>query len=130
VDPARAVARPVIAQAVIILLLGGSIVPHGGQNPIEPAKLGVPILHGPDVGNFTDVYQALADAGSIGQVADAAGLADAALRILADGETAERSAREARACVERLTGAIDRTLEALEPDLKAMTARGHAAHRA
>lgn len=109
--------------------LGGSIVPHGGQNPIEPAKLGVPILHGPDVGNFADVYQALADAGSIVEVTDAADLADAALRILADDELAERRAREARACVERLTGAVDRTLEALEPDLKAMTARGHAAHR-
>ena len=110
--------------------LGGSIVPLGGQNPIEPAKLGVPILHGPDVGNFTDVYQALAEAGSIGEVADAAGLAGAALRILANGEAAERGAREARACVERLTGAVDRTLAVLEPDLKALKARGHAAHRA
>jgi 3-deoxy-D-manno-octulosonic-acid transferase len=110
--------------------LGGSIVPHGGQNPIEPAKLGVPILHGPDVSNFTDVYQALADAGSIGEVADATGLADAVLRILANDEAAERRAREARACVERLTGAVDRTLAALERDLKALKARGNAAHRA
>jgi 3-deoxy-D-manno-octulosonic-acid transferase len=110
--------------------LGGSIVPHGGQNPIEPAKLGVPILHGPDVSNFTEVYRALAEVGSVGEVTDAAGLASAVLRILTNHEAAERTACEARACVERLAGAVDRTLAALEPDLKAMRARGDAAHRA
>jgi 3-deoxy-D-manno-octulosonic-acid transferase len=38
--------------------LGGSMVMRGGQNPIEPAKLGVPILHGANVSNFRDVYDA------------------------------------------------------------------------
>ena len=110
--------------------LGGSIAPLGGQNPIEPAKLGVPILRGPDVSNFADVYRALADAGSIAVVADAAALADAVSLILADGEAAARHAREARACVESLAGAVDRTLAALEADLEALKARGHAADRA
>jgi 3-deoxy-D-manno-octulosonic-acid transferase len=106
--------------------LGGSIVLRGGQNPIESAKLGVPILHGPDVGNFAEVYQALAESGSIQNVTDATSLASGALQILADRDAADRMARESRACVERLTGASQRTLSALEPDLKALKARSHA----
>ena len=39
-----------------LAFIGGSLVPHGGQNPIEPAKLGAAILHGPHVHNFTEVY--------------------------------------------------------------------------
>ena len=39
--------------------MGGSLVPHGGQNPIEAVKLGAAILHGPHVCNFADIYDAL-----------------------------------------------------------------------
>src|SRR3954447_16465199 len=46
-----------------IVFMGGSLVPHGGQNPIEAVKLGAAIVHGPHVFNFTDVYQALDAAG-------------------------------------------------------------------
>jgi 3-deoxy-D-manno-octulosonic-acid transferase len=44
-------------------LVGGSLVPHGGQNPLEPAKLGCPILLGPWTGNFTEVVDRLLSAG-------------------------------------------------------------------
>src|ERR1700712_4264628 len=46
-----------------IVFMGGSLVPHGGQNPIEAVKLGASIVHGPHVFNFTDVYEALDRAG-------------------------------------------------------------------
>src|SRR6202035_493196 len=42
-----------------IVFMGGSLVRHGGQNPIEAAKLGAAILHGPYVSNFTEIYAAL-----------------------------------------------------------------------
>src|SRR5882757_4538657 len=42
-----------------IVFMGGSLVEHGGQNPIEAIKLGAAIVHGPHVFNFTDVYDAL-----------------------------------------------------------------------
>ena len=42
-----------------IVFMGGSLVAHGGQNPIEAIKLGASIVHGPHVFNFTDVYEAL-----------------------------------------------------------------------
>ena len=42
-----------------IVFLGGSIIRHGGQNPLEPAKYGCKILHGPHVWNFGEIYQLL-----------------------------------------------------------------------
>ncbi len=97
--------------------LGGSMVPHGGQNPIEPAKLMVPILHGGHVGNFRDVYDALVAAGAVTPVEDAETLADTVRRLIANPQERDRLAREARACVERFGGALDRTLGALQPYL-------------
>ena len=41
------------------VFLGGSIIKKGGQNPLEPARFGAKILHGPDVGNFKEVYRYL-----------------------------------------------------------------------
>ena len=43
------------------VFLGGSMVNHGGQNPIEPARIGCKIYHGPRVGNFKEVYSYLRD---------------------------------------------------------------------
>ena len=42
-----------------IVFLGGSIVNHGGQNPLEPARLGCKIFHGPNIQNFKEVYKLL-----------------------------------------------------------------------
>jgi len=42
-----------------LVFMGGSLVPHGGQNPLEPARLGNTIIHGPYVGNFKEVYSFL-----------------------------------------------------------------------
>ena len=39
-----------------IVFMGGSIVKHGGQNPIEPARFGLNIIHGPNISNFKDIY--------------------------------------------------------------------------
>ncbi len=103
-----------------IAFLGGSMVPHGGQNPIEPAKLLVPILHGSHVGNFRDVYDALGAAGAVVAVDDAASLAEAVGRLIENPAECKRLAREAHACVERFGGALDRTIGALQPYLTAL----------
>ena len=42
-----------------VVFIGGSLIRHGGQNPIEAAKLGAAILHGPNVANFAEIYRAL-----------------------------------------------------------------------
>jgi len=42
-----------------VIFLGGSIIKHGGQNPLEPARFGCKILHGPNVWNFNEIYNLL-----------------------------------------------------------------------
>ena len=42
-----------------VTFLGGSLIKHGGQNPLEPARLGNYILHGPNIQNFKEVYRML-----------------------------------------------------------------------
>ena len=41
------------------VFLGGSLINHGGQNPLEPARFGCKILHGPYIQNFTEIYKLL-----------------------------------------------------------------------
>ena len=98
-----------------IAFVGGSLVAHGGQNPIEPAALGVAVLHGPEVRNFADVYRALDETGGARPIGDADDLADALVE--AHGDPAELAGRAARArgVVEASTGALDRTVAALAP---------------
>lgn len=90
------------------------VISGGGQNPIEPAKLGNAILHGPNVGNFTDVYAAL-DASRGGRtVADAAALTDALLMLLRAPDACQSAADAARQAVDSAAGAADRTMAALD----------------
>ena len=44
-----------------ITFLGGSLIKHGGQNPLEPARLGNHIMHGPNIQNFKEVYKMLSE---------------------------------------------------------------------
>ena len=41
------------------VFLGGSIIKHGGQNPLEAARYGCQILHGPNIWNFKEIYNLL-----------------------------------------------------------------------
>ncbi len=66
-----------------IAFIGGSLIAHGGQNPLEAARLGCAIAIGPHTANFEEAVATLAEAGAIARVADAASLAswvDALLR--------------------------------------------------
>jgi 3-deoxy-D-manno-octulosonic-acid transferase len=114
-----------LAPAVFI---GGSLVKRGGQNPIEPAKLGAAILHGPHVWNFAEVYAALDRARAAEPVGDAEQLAAGFAAWLRDPAARERAAQAARATVEALSGALERTLAALEPYLMQLQLPGRADH--
>ncbi|MBV8184950.1 MAG: 3-deoxy-D-manno-octulosonic acid transferase [Hyphomicrobiales bacterium] len=100
-----------------IVFMGKSLVPHGGQNPIEPAKLGAAILHGPHVQNFESVYRALDEAGGAREITDSRTLALAFAQMIADPKKLREMVRAAGMAVERLTGAVDRTMGAIEPYL-------------
>lgn len=106
-----------------LALVGGSLVRHGGQNPIEAVKLDTGVLTGPHHANFAESYQALAEAGGCREVTDARELASAAAELLGDAEALERMRTAAREAASRLEGALERTLAALAPYAEAETAR-------
>jgi 3-deoxy-D-manno-octulosonic-acid transferase len=100
-----------------IVFMGGSLVKHGGQNPIEPAKIGCAILHGPYVSNFTAIYGELNRAHGAATVADAESLANSLQRLLDDPGLAASMKESAYATVTRMGGALERTLNAIQPYL-------------
>jgi 3-deoxy-D-manno-octulosonic-acid transferase len=100
-----------------IVFMGGSLVRHGGQNPIEAIKLGASIVHGPHVFNFTDVYEALDNAGGARQADSEQALVKQLGQLLADPAAREKLAGASGRVVEQLGGALERTLSALEPYL-------------
>lgn len=104
---------------VPLVLVGGSLVPHGGQNPIEPARLGCAILHGPHVQNFSDLYAALDEGDGALPLADATRLTDTIAQLIADPARMRDTARRADRIVGRFGGGLARTLAALEPYLPA-----------
>lgn len=100
-----------------VVFMGGSLVAHGGQNPIEAIKLGAAVVHGPHVFNFAEVYHALDEAGGAQPAQDEAELAKQVGRLLADREAHGRALVAADRVVGELGGALQRTLAALEPYL-------------
>jgi 3-deoxy-D-manno-octulosonic-acid transferase len=98
-----------------LALVGGSLIPHGGQNPIEPALFGVPVMHGPHVENFTDVIRALAHAGAALEVRDGASIAACLEQLLPRPNEIAAMGEAARACAETERGVIDRVMAVLEP---------------
>ncbi len=104
-----------------IVFIGGSLVGHGGQNPIEAAKLGAAILHGPHVWNFADIYAALDAAHGAEQIPDAGKLAARISTWLEDASARQAAAATARRTVDALCGALERTLSALDPYFVALS---------
>jgi 3-deoxy-D-manno-octulosonic-acid transferase len=100
-----------------IVFMGGSLVPHGGQNPIEAIKLGASIVHGPHVFNFTDVYEALDSTGGARAADTEEALVKQLGQLLASRDASAAMSAASRRVVEELGGALERTLTALEPYL-------------
>lgn len=103
-----------LAPAVFI---GGSLVRHGGQNPVEAAKLRTAIVHGPHVWNFAEIYAALDNARGAELVDDVGGLIAHFAAWLADPLAGAGVAEAGHTVVENLGGALDRTLGSLDPYL-------------
>ena len=100
-----------------IVFMGGSLVEHGGQNPIEAVKLGASVVHGPHVFNFTDVYEALDAAGGARRADTPEALVKHLGQLLADPKVRATQLAASERVVEQLGGALERTLAALEPYL-------------
>ena len=101
-----------------VVFVGKSLVaPGGGQNPIEPAKLGCAILHGPHIGNFSDIYATLDRAGGALSASGPEQLVDILSGLLKDPERRDTMARASAAVVKAEAGATTRTLAALSSGL-------------
>jgi 3-deoxy-D-manno-octulosonic-acid transferase len=111
-----------------IVFVGGSLVPHGGQNMLEPAARGKAVLFGPHTHNFDQEAALLLAAGACLRVADAHALERDLARLLADAPERERMGQAGMAAVAAQRGATQLTLAALEaldlPALAARTSRG------
>jgi 3-deoxy-D-manno-octulosonic-acid transferase len=98
-----------------IAFIGKSLVAGGGQSPMEAAKLGCAILHGPHVSNFIDVYDRLDTMHGAAMIADAEALAVVLAYLFADAAKVRDMARAAADVVENLGGTTDFIMQAIEP---------------
>lgn len=99
--------------------VGGSLVPVGGHNLLEPAALGMPVITGPHTFNFNEIRNSLEATGGAAVVSDASELADVAARLLSDERARLTAGEAARAVVEANRGALNRLMEILAPYLEA-----------
>ncbi|MFQ5992123.1 MAG: 3-deoxy-D-manno-octulosonic acid transferase [Nitrospiraceae bacterium] len=94
-----------------IAFVGGSLVPKGGHNPIEPACYGKPILFGSDMRNFPDVSEWLLEGGGAIRVNNEDDLFRESKRLLADRQLAHTVGQKAARVVEQNRGATERIVE-------------------
>jgi 3-deoxy-D-manno-octulosonic-acid transferase len=99
---------------VPVAFVGGSLVPHGGQNPMEAIKLGAAVVTGPHWRNFADAYEELLASGGCAQVSEAKDLATAVLLLLEDAQARARMMARAEGTIARMGGALPRTITEIE----------------
>jgi 3-deoxy-D-manno-octulosonic-acid transferase len=105
--------------AADVAFVGGSLVPIGGHNLLEPAALGVPILTGPNNFNSAEIARLLIERGAAEVVHDAAQLGARVSALLADPGERERMGAAASAAVDGNRGALSNLLGLIEPLLAA-----------
>jgi 3-deoxy-D-manno-octulosonic-acid transferase len=98
-----------------IAFVGGSLVAEGGHNPVEPARLGCPVLLGPHLDDVIDLARPLLEAGGALSVADADALAATLASCLADPERLLRMAGRALQASAAGTGIVATVLARLAP---------------
>ncbi len=101
-------------RAVPFAFVGGSLVPHGGQNPLEAARLGTAVLAGPYTDNFRRPYDLIFASQGLGRVASAADIAALAARFFGDMQGVRAIGEAAEHAVQSLGGAVNFTRLAIE----------------
>jgi 3-deoxy-D-manno-octulosonic-acid transferase len=102
-----------------VAFMGGSLVPHGGQNILEPARLGAAVVHGPHMTNFRDIAREMDAAGAALEVRDAAALGTAVDSLLSDPARRAHMAEAASRVAAGKARVLDETLAAIAPFLDA-----------
>ena len=104
--------------AADVAFVGGSLVPIGGHNLLEPAALGLPILTGPHTANGADIAKLLVERGAAAVVHDADELGRQVSMLLADPEERDRIGALGRDSVDSNRGALGKLLGLIEPLLR------------
>ncbi len=105
---------PMFLAGADLAFVGGSLVPHGGHNVLEPAALGVPVLFGPHMFNFAAIAVLLLEAQAAVQVANTDELAVLVGRWLGSAQERSRYGENGRRVVEQNRGALDRLMAIVE----------------
>lgn len=98
-----------------VVFIGGSLVPRGGHNPLEPARFGVPVLIGPSFGNFRDVVAAMQAANGILVVKDEEEFTAALIDLLTNSKRAHSLGERGQSVFDREGGATVRSIQTLMP---------------
>jgi 3-deoxy-D-manno-octulosonic-acid transferase len=112
--------------AADVAFVGGTLVPVGGHNLLEPAVLGLPVLAGPHTHNSPESAELLAGSRALTIVHDRAELAQAVTVYLDDPPRAAAAGARGRAAVDASRGAVDRLTALIEPLLKESDGRSAA----
>lgn len=104
---------PLYYAAADLAFVGGSLVPVGGHNPLEPAALKLPVLMGPHVFNFAEIAGMLASQEGLIHVRNDSELAEVLLRLIPDRESRRETGEKAGAVVEQNQGAVDCVISCL-----------------
>ncbi len=106
---------PLFYAAANVAFVGGSLVPIGGHNLLEPAALGRPVVTGPHLFHTQDIASKFENLGASIAVSDADELGAAVADLFADPQKAEEIGNRGREIVQQNKGALDRLLKLLEP---------------
>ena len=106
---------PLFYAAANVAFVGGSLVPIGGHNLLEPAALGRPVITGPHLFHTQDIAGKFEKVGASIAVNNAAQLGAAVMELFADEVKAADSGQRVRVIVQQNKGALDRLLKLLEP---------------
>ena len=98
-----------------LAFVGGSLIPHGGQNMLEAAQLGCAVLHGPHVDNFRSITADLAAAGASREVSDREDLTRAVSELLGNAAKLDAMTAAAESAASRNQAVLDITLQRLQP---------------
>ncbi|HMX94324.1 MAG TPA: 3-deoxy-D-manno-octulosonic acid transferase, partial [Elusimicrobiota bacterium] len=93
-----------------VAYVGGSLIARGGQNPLEPARWGVPVLFGPHMTNFREMAKLFEERRAALRVADAESLLAALRDLIASPEKRAALGDAARACADAQRGALEANL--------------------
>jgi len=100
-----------------VAFVGGSLVPVGGHNLLEPAAWEKPVLTGPHLHNFTAIAQLLDDAGGLSVVDSGEALGDKLQVLMSDPDQCVRQGQAAAAVVEANRGALEKGLELIAMEM-------------